>query len=52
MNENEKLKIMIRVLNNGKVMVKDFSEVGFEIFEDMNNALNYVKSQNIKVDLK
>ena len=45
---SDKIKALIRVLENGKVMVRDFNETGFEMFPDLDSAFNYVKSQLIK----
>lgn len=49
--QNEKIKFLVRVLNNDRVMVRDFSETGFKTFADMNQALNYLKSQTIKATI-
>lgn len=49
--QNEKAKFLVRVLNNDRILVRDYSEVGFKTFQDMNQALNYLKSQTIKATI-
>ena len=45
---NDKLKILLRVLENGKVMVRDFDESAFKILPDLEKALTFVKESYIK----
>lgn len=48
---NEKAKFLVRVLTNERVLVRDYAETEFKTFPDMNQALNYLKSQTIKAKI-
>ena len=41
---------MIRILNNGKVMIRDFSRPDFEMFPDLPKALDAIKAKYIEIE--
>ena len=49
---SDKLKAMVRVLENGRVIVRDFSTTEFKTFSDLDKAFNYLKEQLIKGEVK
>lgn len=48
---SDKMKVLVRVLENGKVMVRDFDELDFKMFPSFDKAMDFIKELYIKKEV-
>ena len=45
-------KFLIRVLDNGRILVRDFADTEFKTFKTLDQALTFVKQKYIESELE
>lgn len=49
---SDKLKCLLRVLDNGRILVRDYSSTEFKTFNTMDKALTYIKQRYIESEIQ
>lgn len=49
---SDKLKCLLRVLDNGRILVRDFSGTEFKTFKTLDEATTYIKQLYMQKELQ